>query len=220
MLGGTIKKSFINSNLWSLTKKELLRRIQKYEKNNNMKSKISIKNRKDDMIKFIMNHIKQKKIVFTKKTEIIPIKKRTRKEKTERKKRLKEIKKTKQKYYLISKINYKEIPTLKEYIRIKLHNGNPNNKKKIKEPLRYIKFNTRQQVDNISFKLTKNKKTMEILVSYPKNGEKQIHEYSLNYDSNDIISKFETEYKMKVKIIKFFKKYYCKICKKCVDCEH
>ena len=59
--GGGVKRK---SELKHLTKPVLLKRIRNHEKKTNTKSKISMKNKKEDMINYIDSNIKERKVVF------------------------------------------------------------------------------------------------------------------------------------------------------------
>lgn len=210
MLGGVIKKSYENSSLWNLNKNELLRRIKKYEKKNNKISGIKKTSLKDDMIKYIIDNLpKIKKVKIKDTPKIIKIKNRNTVERLERKKILKEIKEGKKKYRLLSKFNYKKLPTLNEYIEIKEYNKDKKNKLKKKELLNFIKIKKNGKnkfiTEDIIYLIERKPKkiTLEIFFKNKKE-EEDFKEFNFRINSKN---KYKTEYDAKIKLIKFVRKY-------------
>ena len=81
----------IGGSLTNLTKQELLRRIRKHENKTGIKSKISMKNKKDVMVKYLQKNVPQKKVRFSDDVKIIEIEGRTIEQRKTRKKALKKI---------------------------------------------------------------------------------------------------------------------------------
>jgi len=209
----------IGGTLSNLTKVELLRRIRKYEKVSGNKSKISMKNKKQDMINYLNEHKPRKQVRFGD-IEIIEIEGRTEAERKTRKKELKKIGKKKKELKKLKSIYYKEIPMIKHYLDIKKHNDTVKNKKlKKREPLKFVKGIDFPEKKRIIYEQTKwkkykmkykiySKKDQVKLKIYDnkdlKNPKKIEKEYKFNKDEK--YDKYRAEYLAKVELIKYIRK--------------
>lgn len=214
-MGDTLK---IGGALSNLNKKELLRRIRKYEKLSGNKSKISMKNKKQVMIDYLEQNIQERRVTFESKPNIIEINARSDNERKERKKELKKIKKTKKEKKNIKNIYYKDIPTLDKYLEIKKYNLSSKKLKK-REPIKFIKgidsedkkkiiYNQKKyKKHKIKYNIKK-KKDKVVLKIYEKEREEKkediIKEY--NFDKKQELDKYKAEYKAKVDLIKYVRK--------------
>jgi hypothetical protein len=135
-----LKDEYIGGALSNLTKKELLRRIRKYEKTSGNKSRISMRHKKQVMLDYLQQNVPQRKVIFIEKPKVIEIEGRTDKGRISRKKALRKINKGKKDNKGIRNIYYKNIPSLEKYLEIKKYNLNLKGKQlKKKEPLKFIK---------------------------------------------------------------------------------
>ena len=195
------------SNLWSLTKIILLKRIKKYEKKNNINSNITMKSKKEEMINYILKNIPQKKVSFAENPKIIKIENRTEKEREERKKYFHNLKEKKKIFRIISKINYKHLPTMEEYIELKKYNKNKKNKLKKKKPIKFIKFKVVNIGDEIMYNLMKDKTKIILEIFYTnKKGVEEMKQYFFKFKPKNKESKYRAEYKAKIKLIKTLRK--------------
>jgi hypothetical protein len=201
------------SNLSNLTKDVLLRRIRKYEKTHDKKSKLTLRNKKDELIKYIRKHIPQKKVRFNTKVEIREIEGRTDKEKNKRKQALRKINKGKKENRKLSKIQHKEIPNLAKYLDIKKYNLTHDLKKK--EPMKTI-YN-QKKYRNINFKYNIVKKNDYVILKiYEKQKKNKKKEDKKIVKKETIQKKFKiknvemgeyiAEYNAKVFLIKYLRK--------------
>jgi hypothetical protein len=213
------------SNLSNLTKDVLLRRIRKYEKTHDKKSKLTLRNKKDELIKYIRKHIPQKKVRFNTKVEIREIEGRTDKEKNKRKQALRKINKGKKENRKLSKIQHKEIPSLAKYLDIKKYNLTHDLKKK--ELMKYIKgidsedkrktIYKQKKYRNINFKYNIVKKNDYVILKiYEKQKKNKKKEDKKIVKKETIQKKFKiknvemgeyiAEYNAKVFLIKYLRK--------------
>ncbi len=208
----------------NITKPELLRRIRKYEKESSNKSKISMKNKKQEMINYLNIHKPEKKVTFIEEPQIIEIEARTDKERENRKKHLKKIKKKKKELKQLKSIYYKQIPMKQHYIKIKKHNETKNKKLKKKEPLKFIKGidfpekkrtiyeQTKWKKYKMKYKIYTKKSKVKLNIydkKDPKN-EKKI-EMEFKFNEEDKYDKYRAEYKAKVYLIKYIRKVLKKV---------
>ena len=203
----------------NLTKKELLRRIRKYEKQTGNKSKISMKNKKGDMVDYLNKHKPSKKVTFGD-IKIVEIEGRTEKERKTRKKELKKIGKKKKETRKLRSIYYKEIPLLKHYLDIKKHNDTIKNKKlKKREPLKFVKGIDFPEKKRTIYEQTKWKKYKMKYKIYTKRGIVKLNIYDnkdlknpkkieqeYKYDKTEQYDKYRAEYLAKVELIKYIRK--------------
>jgi len=203
--------------LSNLTKQELLRRIRKYEKSSSNKSKISMKHKKDIMIKYLEKNIPQRRVMFVEEPTVIMIEGRTDKERKVRKKILKKIKKGKKENKNIRNIRHKEIPTLEKYLEIKKYNLSDKKLKK-KESLKFIKgidskdkkktlYNQKKwKKHKIKYNIVE-KKNKVVLKIYEKerNIKKESIKKEYKFDSNISFDKYRAEYEAKVYLIKLMR---------------
>ena len=210
MKGGTIT---------NLIKAELLRRIRKYEKQTGNKSKISMKNKKGDMVNYLNKHKPSKTVRFGN-VKIIEIEGRTDKERNIRKKELKKIGKKKKETKKLRSIYYKEIPTLKYYLDIKKYNDTIKNKKlKKREPLKFVKGIDYSEKKRTIYEQTKWKKYKMKYKIYTKRGIVKLNIYDNKdlknpkkiekeylYDKKEQYDKYRAEYLAKVELIKYIRK--------------
>ena len=204
----------------NLTKKELLRRIRKYEKESGNRSRISMKNKKQDMVDYLNEYKPEKKVSFIEEPVVIEIEGRTDAERKVRKKALKKIGKKKKEDKSIRNIRHKEIPTIKKYLEIKEHNLNLKGKKlKKKEPLKFVKgidskdkkktlYNQKKwKKHKIKYNIVK-KKDKVVLKIYEKERDvkKETVRKEYNFDSKKQFDKYRAEYQAKVELIKYMRK--------------
>ncbi len=208
----------------NLTKPELLRRIRKHEKESSNKSKISMKNKKQEMINYLNIYKPEKKVTFIEEPQIIEIEARTDKERGDRKKALIKIKKKKKELKQLKSIYYKEIPTKQHYIIIKKHNETKNKKLKKREPLKFVKGidfpekqrtiyeQTKWKKYKMKYKIYTKKSKVKLNIydkKDPKNEKKIEKEYKFNKE--DKYDKYRAEYKAKVYLIKYIRKVLKKV---------
>lgn len=203
--------------LSNLNKKELLRRIKKYEKKSNTTSKISMRNKKDVMINFLQKNVPQKKVMFKNTPKIQLIEGRTDAERKLRKKALKKIKKKKKEDKSIRNIKHKEIPSLEKYIEIKKYNLGirPKSKKlKKKEPMKFIKgidskdkkktlYNQKKwKQHKLKYNMVEKKNKVVLKIYEKERGEKK-EDIKKEYKFNKELpyDKYKAEYKAKVDLI-------------------
>ena len=206
--------------LSNLTKEELLRRIRKYEKSTGNKSRISMKNKKQDMVNYLNQYKPSKKVRFVEKPKVIMIEGRTDAERKIRKKALKKIGKKKKELKQLKSIYYKEIPMKEHYIKIKTFNDTVKNKKlKKREPIKFVKGidhpvkkrtiyeQTKWKEYKMKYKIytKKNKVKLNIYDRKDPKNEKKI-EKTYNFNKEDKYDKYRAEYDAKVDLIKYIRK--------------
>ena len=210
--------------LSNLTKQELLRRIRKYEDKSGNKSKISMKHKKDIMIKYLEKNIPQRKVIFKDAPKIIMIEGRTDKERKTRKKVLKKIKKGKKENKSIRNIRHKEIPTLEKYIEIIKYNLNLKGKQlKKKEALKFVKgidskdkkktlYNQKKwKQHKIKYNIVENKDKVILKIYEKERGEKKESiKKEYKFDINNPFDKYRAEYEAKVHLINYMRKIITK----------
>ena len=206
--------------LSNLIKTELLRRIRKYEKETGNKSRISMKNKKQDMINYLNKHKPSKVVRFIEEPTLIKIEGRTEKERKTRKKQLKNIEKNKNEIKKLRSIYYKEISTVNKYLDIKNHNDNVKNKKlKKREPLDFVKGVDFREKKRIIYEQIKWKKYKMKYKIYTKRGIVKLNIYDnkdlknpkkigmeFKYDKKEKYDKYRAEYLAKVYLIKYIRK--------------
>ena len=204
----------------NLTKTELLRRIRKYEKTSRNKSRISMKNKKQDMVDYLNQHKPERKVRFVEEPQVIMIEGRTDKERKIRKKALKKIGKKKKELKQLKSIYYKEIPMEQHYVKIKMFNDNIKNKKlKKREPIKFVKGidfpekkrtiyeQTKWKKYKMKYKIYTKKNKVKLNIydkKDPKNEKKIEQEYKFNRE--DKYDKYRAEYNAKVDLIKYIRK--------------
>ena len=212
----------IGGSYLNLTKNELLRRIRKYEKRTSSKSKISMKDKKEVMVKFLNNNVPQKKVRFVENPQIKIIEGRTDAERKARKKVLKKIKKGKKESKSIRNIRHKEIPSLEKYIEIKKYNLSisPKSKKlKKKEPMKFVKgidskdkkktlYNQKKwKQHKLKYNIVEKNNKVVLKIYEKERGEKKEDikkEYKFNKEQP--FDKYRAEYKAKVDLINHMRK--------------
>ena len=203
----------------NLNKPELLRRIRKYEKQTGDKSKISMKNKKQDMIDYLQKNKPSKQVRFGS-IKVIEIEGRTDKERKTRKKQLKKIGKKKKENRKLRSIYYKDIPTSKTYLGVKKHNDTVKNKTlKKREPLDFVKGVDFSEKKRTIYEQTKWKKYKMKYKIYTKRGIVKLNIYDnkdlknpkkiekeYKYDKKVKRDKYRAEYLAKVELIKYIRK--------------
>lgn len=217
----------IGGSLSKLTKIELLRRIRKYERKINDKSKISMKNKKLDMIKYLEKNIPQKIVRFIEEPQIIVIEGRTDKERKVRKKALRKINKKKKEDKSIRNIRHKEIPTLEKYIEIRKYNLSlsPKSKKlKKKEPMKFVKgidskdkkktlYNQKKwKQHKLKYNIVeKNNKVVLKIYERERGEKKEDIKKEFKFNKEQSFDKYRAEYEAKVYLINHMRKRIVKI---------
>lgn len=204
--------------LSNLTKKELLRRIRKYEKSSGNKSRINMSHKKQIMINYLEENIPQRRVMFKDTPKIIEIDARSDKERKERKKTLKKINKKKKEDRNVRNIYYKEIPSLEKYLEIKKYNLSTKKLKK-REPIKFVKgidsedkkktlYNQKKwKKHKIKYNIKK-KKNKVVLKIYEKERDNKKDDIRKEYkfDKKKSLDKYKAEYEAKVDLIKHVRK--------------
>ena len=138
--------------------------------------------------------------------------------KLERQKLLKKINKDKKINRKLSKIYYKDVSNVDEYVKIKKYNMNSKNKLKKKEPLKFIKgidYPTEKRSIykqekykryKIKYKITEKKKSLVLKIYNKKNIDKIIETTKVFKFDKSEFDKYRAEYLLKIFLIEKIRK--------------
>ena len=146
-------------------------------------------------------------MVNIKNTPIVKKYSLTKDEIDEKKKLYKEIKKNKKINKKLSKPLYKDIPKYSTYYKIIKHNEKVNKRLKKKEPLKFVKINTKlnklfkNDIDTIKYKIKENKGKYIVKIIHKQGEQELILEEEFKKSNN----RYKIKYDIKVYLLNYLR---------------